>query len=150
MTEIYDNETIANKFNDYFINSVVAMNQNIDDVDGYELLIDNIFTKFEFRSINKNYVEKVINGIKPKYGVDSDNMRVIKDSFAIVGDTIVSMINKSLNSGIVPSVLKISTVVPIQKVAKTMNCAEKILEIVVKNQLSQYIENNNILIPQQS
>jgi hypothetical protein len=62
-------------------------------------------------------------------------MRVIKDSFAIVGDTIVSMINKSLNSGIVPSA--------IQKLAKSLNSAdcrpinmlpvvEKILEIVVK------------------
>jgi hypothetical protein len=72
------------------------------------------------------------------------------------------MINNSLNSGIVSSVLTIYSVVAIQNVAKSLNCAdfrpineivpvvEKILEIVVKNQLSQYIENNNILIPQQS
>jgi hypothetical protein len=51
--------------------------------------------------------------------------------------------------------------VPIQKVEKSLNFGDirpikmlpvvgKILEIVVKTQLSQYIENNNILIPQQS
>jgi hypothetical protein len=45
-------------------------------------MIDNVFTK----SVNKNYVEKVIKGIKTKSGVDKVNMRVTKDSFAIVGE----------------------------------------------------------------
>jgi hypothetical protein len=89
-------------------------------------------------------------------GVENINTQVVKDSFAVIGEVLTSIVNESIETGKVPKVFKISTVLPIQKVIRTIRpinmlpVYEKICEIAIKNQLIEYIEKNNILIKQQS
>lgn len=73
----------------------------------------------------------------------------------------LNIINASLTSGVFPSTWKLSTVVPVPKIAgtvdaenyrpiNTLSTPEKVLEIVVKIQLESFVNNNNILIDNQS
>jgi hypothetical protein len=78
--------------------------------------------------------------IETKTGVDNINMNVLKDAFTI--ETLVDIINQSFDQSVFPT----STLIPIQKVPKTMksdefypinmlSVYEKAMEIVVKDQL---------------
>lgn len=82
-------------------------------------------------------------------------------AFDYCGYFLTDVINTSLTEGIVPNEWKISTVTPIPKIKNTSNASEyrpintlpidaKIMEKIVKEQLTEYIETNNILSPNQS
>lgn len=89
------------------------------------------------------------------------NSCVWYDSFEYIGFFITQLINESLVSGEIPSLWKVSTVHPIPKIANTkdaknfrpintMPVDEKLIELIVKSQLTEYIENNMILNKHQS
>jgi hypothetical protein len=159
---VTDNQEIARQFNDFFIDSVVEINESIDIVDDYDFETDNYCVNdFHFRRITMNELWTTILKIETKTGVDNINMNVLKDAFTTVGETLVGIINQSFDEGVFPSAFKTSTVIPIQKVPKTIKSEEfrpinmlpvyeKAMEIVVKDQLSAFIDENNILIEQQS
>lgn len=73
----------------------------------------------------------------------------------------LDIVNTSLSTGTFPEGWKLSTVTPVQKVTNTKLCSEyrpinnvpvyeKLLEMVVKEQLLQYCEKNNIIVTNQS
>ena len=73
----------------------------------------------------------------------------------------INLLNSSLEQGIFPDVLKMSTVIPIQKKENAVNASdlrpintlpiiEKILEKVVYAQLLEFIVKNNIISKHQS
>jgi hypothetical protein len=47
-------------------------------------------------------------------------MNVLKDAFTTVSETLVDIINQSFDEYVFPSAFNTSTVIPIQKVPKTM------------------------------
>lgn len=89
------------------------------------------------------------------------NMRVLKDSFDIVGYQLVIIINESLRTAATGRDWKTSTIIPIPKIPGTKKAEElrpinklpvdeKLLECCVKPQLLKFIDDNNILIKAQS
>jgi len=79
----------------------------------------------------------------------------MKKVILIAGTKICYIMNRSLEEGIFPSEWKEAIVVPIPKVRKTKRIEEfrpinklpiyeKILEILVHNQLINYLEDNNL------
>ena len=90
------------------------------------------------------------------YGI---NKRILLDVFEARGQEFVDTLNLSLSSGIFSDKWKTSTLTPIKKVSNSNNASEfrpinqmyeKILEIVIKPQLEEYLTNNDILIKGQS
>jgi hypothetical protein len=82
-------------------------------------------------------------------------------TFNTISGTILDIINQSFDVAVFPSAFKTSTVIPIQKVPKTikseefrlinmLSVYEKAIECIVKEQLSAFFEENNVLIEQQS
>ncbi|KAJ8975902.1 hypothetical protein NQ317_011373 [Molorchus minor] len=78
-----------------------------------------------------------------------------------IGHVILNLVNTSLQTGNIPHELKVSTIIPIPKVANTIKAEElrpintlppieKILELAVYNQLLEHVEYNSILISHQS
>ena len=72
-----------------------------------------------------------------------------KDFFDVLADPLLNIINTSLQVGVVPDTLKISTIVIVRKVAKTIEAEEfrpinmlaasaKVLEKVVYVQILQF------------
>jgi hypothetical protein len=94
-------------------------------------------------------VDYTIKKIDTKTEMNNINMNVLKDAFNTVGKTLLDIINQSFDVAVFPSAFKTSTVIPIQKVPKTIRSEEfrpinmlpvyeKAIECIVKMQLSAY------------
>lgn len=157
-----DNKEISENFNNYFIDSIIDINKSIPATDASTQLPNNVDTQFKFQKTNIEQIGDILNFLKKKVNrADVCNSNVWFDAFEYCGYFINDIVNTSLSKGIVPDEWKISTVTPIPKIKNTMNASqfrpinslpndEKIIEKIVKEQLVQYIENNNILSPNQS
>lgn len=95
--------------------------------------------------------------IKKEEEISTQILKVIYES---VKSDFVKIINRSLEEGVCPKEWKVSTVIPIPKINKTVLASEfrpinmlpvyeKVLELVVKQQLDKFIEGDNILIEHQ-
>ena len=154
-------QIISSKFNDFFVNSVSQINQSIEFVrepDEIKFLISNKFD--DFRPITYLQLKEICFSLESAR-IDNVNARVIQDCFHVIGHPLLNLINQSLETGHVPQAWKESLVIPIPKVAGTvkadefrpinmLHTLEKILEIVVKGQLLEYLKSNDLLIPEQS
>lgn len=85
----------------------------------------------------------------------------MKVSNVVLGEYLTNIINLSLELGEVPAILKTSVITPVPKVPRAIDgenfrpinvlpIIEKILETVVKDQLMNFFETNNIFTTQQS
>lgn len=93
--------------------------------------------------------------------MDNISIEVLLDTFEIIGDIFFNIINESLRTGVVPDVFKVSMVVPIPKINNTNKCeefrpinmlplGEKCTELLVKDQLMDFLDTNEILSAEQS
>lgn len=93
--------------------------------------------------------------------VDGITTQMIKLSFEAVGDRFLHVVNNSLEKGEFPKNWKKSMVIPIEKINNTIQCEEfrpinmvpsyeKMLELIVSEQLVEYIENNRLLTKYQA
>lgn len=155
-------QEIAEKFNKYFIDSIVEINKSIPDTNPViekSAMKDVSFNSF--RSISKEELLVKMKKIPNKSSSDNITIQILMDTFSTIGEFLVEIINESLRTGIVPDMYKRSMVVPIPKIAGTNKCqefrpinmllqCEKLLEMEVKDQLLSFINNNNIWIDEQS
>lgn len=162
-----NNQIISEKFNNYFINSITDITKNlpcneknhqviIDKMDEVQCTLDN------FKTVEFAQLKKIVKQMKSKQSsVEGINTRILKLSFEAVGNRFLDVINSSIADGKFPETWKTSTVIPIQKKKNSNLCEdfrpinmvplyEKLLEIIVKNQLIEYIEENKLLSPYQA
>ncbi|XP_074101293.1 uncharacterized protein LOC141528909 [Cotesia typhae] len=163
--EVYtDAKVCADKINNYFINNVQKI---VDDI---EMKNENEWDEFynnnvswqSFKEITIAQVDKIIKNLDCKKGSKIEiNAFVIKMVWETEKDTLMFVINNSLKLGIMPDILKISTVIPIQKIKSsykaedlrpinTLPIIEQIIEQLVKDQLEEYVDKQNILNEEQS
>lgn len=113
---------------------------------------------FSFTDVDEDQVETITKKLKSKHstGYDEIPITIIKDNIDILKKPLVHLINLSLGSRIFPDSYKIAKVKPLfKKGQKTsvenyrpvslLPSISKILETVVKNQLTDYITQNSIL-----
>lgn len=156
-----DNNEIRNKFNDYFINSIIEIQRDIEDVGARDEQIIAI-TSFKFREVSLRETTEIILSFRNEIGGKKLlTYGVLKDAVDIIAYFYMEIINESLRTGYFPKVWKLSTVVPIPKISGTKNAEEfrpintlpvdeKIIETAVKRQLVSYIDEFKILNDAQS
>jgi len=118
---------------------------------------------FQLKKIDMNDLLRIINSLKLKSCVSNINGRTIIDlsQNSHFMNELLEIINKSIEEGHVPEYLKISTVTPIPKInnpvkpedfrpINNLEVIEKILESVVHEQLVDYLDENQVLSPNQS
>lgn len=162
--EVIDNEDlICDKFNSYFIDSVQQINDSIENVQHtFEEENNHVIRSWNiFNRVSYDTMRKAIDKIGSSSGLDNVNLQVLKDSLEITGEHLLGIINDSLEQGKFPRSWKQSTVIPIPKVSGTIKAEEyrpinmlpiyeKVLEIIVKDQLLEYLNEEKILIDEQS
>lgn len=162
-TDIREESQIADKFNSYFVDSIEEISSSIEDV-AEPSALNGSFTEAELKCFSTITLEKlrsVVLSLETKSGSDEISSRVLKDSFDVVGEFLLEVINSSLASGVMPGSWKESVIVPIEKVPGTTKSTEfrpinmlpiyeKTLELIVKEQMLNYITSNNLLVPEQS
>ncbi len=161
-----NNKIIAEKFNEFFVESIKKINESIisnNSNNDFMEKIKKVQNKFKFQTISLCTLKKVLKTVKDKKYIDNLNGRVLNDAienplFAI---EFCKLINEILISGKIPTKWKVSTIVPIEKVKNTSNAAEfrpinmlpvyeKVLEIIMKNQIITFMTDSKVLIEEQA
>lgn len=159
---IFDDDVeITNKFNCYFVESIVELNDNIPVIPFVDDIPVNENLRFEFRNVSITEIKTCLRELKNSTDEFFINPRVLLDAIFVIGQHLVNIINQSFDTGIFPDILKKSTIVPIQKKTgsiqlidhrpiHTLPCCERLLESLAYNQLIHFVETNNILTNNQS
>lgn len=99
---------------------------------------------------------EIADNFKKLSGLNNINMKVIKVLMKSHQDVFLNIVNQSLFTGTCPEVWKYTIVTPIQKVKGSIKAADmrpvnvaptmdKLIQAVVKKQLDEHINRNNIL-----
>ena len=113
---------------------------------------------FIFQSTNRSSVEKLLKTVKTSKAAVPDNLtsRMIKDTYKELAYPLSHLINESIKTGIFPTVEKVAKVTPIYNSeahslfdnyspVSVVNILSKILEKVIAQQITTYLENNELL-----
>lgn len=145
--------------NRYFVDSIHEIASSIPNPDNdfieATFEIHSSFNRFEKITLNK--LRTTIEKLK-KNKASGDEIicaKLIKKLYNVIGYPLLHIVNSSLESGILPKDLKCSVVVPVPKVDNPKKLEElrpvnlipiidKVLELLVHEQLTEYFEKNNI------
>lgn len=154
--------SMANKINNFFVTNPMSISQQGDNQKALKLMkhkhskLNN--SKFTFKPISVHYLTKIIKGLSNKKAVGWDQipMFIIKSVIDFIKEPLCKIVNQSLEQGIFPNKLKYAEVKPLFKKGDPnefsnyrpialLPCFSKIFEKVVKEQLTEYLEDNNLL-----
>lgn len=156
-----DKKQIANALNEYYIASVDRIitdlttkritNRRIDKQQGKV----ELWEEFDYVCISE--ISKIVCSMPAKKGTtDGISTGLLKDIFEAIGPQMTEMINTSLRMGVVPMSLKLAEIIPIPKIQGTnkaeelrpinkLSQVEKLIELIVKEQLNKFILKHDIL-----
>ena len=161
---ITDPNTIANNFCDYYSNIGETLASKIPFAHKHfsQYLSNSNERSIFINPTHPEEIENIIRNMKPKksQGKDNINSVFIKKIKESICRPLTLLMNKSIDNGVVPQVLKLAKVLPIFKSKdqelysnyrpiSILPCLSKILEKIMHNRLYQFLEMNNILIDQQ-
>lgn len=117
---------------------------------------------FEFSYVSKVYIQKELKSLKRSKATGFDDLppNLIKDSAEMISKPMAFIVNFSLKTGVMPTEWKIALIKPLHKSGEGANpdnyrpisilpVLSKIMEKAVHNQLSEYLESNNLLSEKQ-
>ena len=157
-----DSNAISGHINNFFANigNDLAKNFTHDwspvDTPNLESEITNVHTDFE----EVHNLCKEIN-ISKSSSIDLLSSRVLKDAFLVLTLQLVYLFNLSLSTGNFPQKWKMATVIPLFKGGSRADVGNyrpisllplpgKLLEKIVHAQISQFLENNDLLSDEQN
>ena len=158
-----DELEIANAFNNYFTSIGPSLANKFEQNNNYlKYLNDAPNCRLYFEPVEEHYIIKIIDKLKNKKssGIDGISNSLIKLSKHVFVKPLAIMVNQMLNTGIFPSQLKISKVIPLHKAndetllsnyrpIALLPSVSKIFENVMLDQISNYFIDNNLLSMQQ-
>ena len=164
--KISDPFEIANEFNDFFTSIAQKIADDIIPTDRPPDLIpsspDDICFNLKAEPLTHSEVCDAIDSLQKKKTLDMFGLSVsFISKFALtLSKPLKHIFSLSFNQGIVPQQLKVAKVIPIFKNGSqtsmdnyrpiSLLCVfSKILEKIMLNRLSTFLENNNILCPEQ-
>ena len=163
-TSYTNNNDISNKFNDYFTSIANEINPSPLNPCDFIPETDSIF---RLREINIHVLIKLVKKMDNKkssdmFGLSNCLLKQIINSIAV---PLVHIINQSIKTGQIPSQLKIAKVLPIFKYSNNSKMDKcnpgnyrpisllpifsKLLEKIVSEQLTRYLEFNQIIYEHQ-
>ena len=117
--------------------------------------------QFDLKMAKIEDIERIIKKLKPKNskGNDITNMKIIKKLCPAIIPHITHLVNSIIHIEIYPTILKVSRISPILKPEKpsenidsyrpinNLSAVEKIVEEFIKEQLNEFIDLNEIILP---
>lgn len=160
--ELPDNLKNVDDINLHFNNIIppVPSNNQLKLLDKYDNL--STYPKFSFSTVENGTVLKYIKSIKSNsVGFDQISLIMIKLISSVLLDHITFIINKSITSGIYPTMWKQSRIIPLPKKSNPTELSDirpisilptlsKVHELILKEQISTFVFDNNIIPPIQS
>ena len=153
-----DKASIAHQLNNYYLNIGRKLADKLPrtDMDPTHYITRSFQKSFMIRGICTQEVYDAITNIKLKKSTIGTPQRCIKLARSYISGVLTIIFNESLLQGIVPDVLKVSKITPVDKGGEVMNPSNfrpistlsaltQILEKLVYKQLINYIEKHDIL-----
>lgn len=160
-TQYTDHTEIAERFNSYFINIGISLNESVNvlGLKPYTTYLKKVTNySFKFESISENNIMDIINKLKCKSSTGFDNIstKLLKFIAPVITSPLCMIINQSLKTGIFPDKCKIAKVIPIYKKGKNvlfenyrpislLPAMSKVFERVVFDQIYKYFHVNKLL-----
>lgn len=145
-----------NHINDYFSSIGESLAKNIEN----NIFFQNyrVNTRFHFKKLYDNDIKHYIKKLKntKSTGPDEISTEILKKCATEITPYLTSLINTSLKSSTFPENLKINKITPIQKSTddnsisnyrpiSVSSIISKILETIVNDQLTQYLEKYSLI-----
>ena len=165
---IEDEREVAEIFNDFFIDKINLLKENIDQSkveDPCTRLKEKMESKnitFKLKLVSEKMVLKTIKNMKNKKssGLDEITQEQLKMGADILVIPLTKIINASIAEGVFPDAWKQGVVTPVLKKGSAvdknnyrpvscLSVLSKVLEKVVCNQITNYMEKNDLLPPNQ-
>jgi Reverse transcriptase (RNA-dependent DNA polymerase) len=157
-----DPKSIAEQFNIYFTSVASELADSINPTD--DIIDDTPCTISRFNMSSLPILEtelmEALGNLQDKKTLDLNciSMNLVKKTINCISRPILHIFNCSLTTGIVPAKMKIAKVVPIFKSGDSSDvnnyrpisllCTfSKILEKIVSNRLTSYLNQNNLISP---
>ena len=150
---------ISEKLNSYFIN--VGPNQaasipSYDNADPTQYIKRSFRDSFMFQPISVHEVRDAIQALKTNKSYIDIPQKCIKLATDHISESITTVFNNSLEQGIMPNVLKLSKVTPVDKGGElsdpsnyrpisTLSSFAQILEKLIHSQITRYLDKHDIL-----
>ena len=159
-TLLYDDKSKAELFNTYFSTIGEKMNSKIVDcnTDFASFMPNKLNKSIKLNEITESEIKAIIKRLttKTSAGIDQISQKLIKIVESEISPILLKLINFSIKDRIYPKCLKIAKIIPIYKSGNKSNCNNyrpisllstfnKIFELKLKDELSSFIEKNNIL-----
>lgn len=155
---------IAENFNLYFVNSITNIMNSFTDSNEWspDEHYPNIFGNFsEFHPLTLNQLRKIVFSLDKTNKSEILNNKILTECFGTIGYQVLEFINTSLRTGVFPDEFKVATVVPIPKINNSTEAKnyrplnilptlEKILELAVYDQISEYFKIHDLFLGCQS
>ena len=152
-----DKSTIAERFNNFVTNAVSRLLETVQNPVGTREFCSDNFTDQKL-PVTESFVFKQFKGLKVKKATRLDRIPacLLKDSAAVITQSITFLVNLSLSTGIVPDEWKQARVVPLHKSGgrevmdnyrpiSILPVISKIAEKAVNVQLQQYLNQHGLL-----
>ena len=170
---IFDDRSIAESMNEYFISIGTKLADEIDSNSDYQdddltytnelLETDSSSTNlFHFRTISVNSVALRLSSLSASKSTGMDNIpaKVLKITANIIAPSLTYIFNLSLESGIYVDDWKLAKIIPIYKSEDRKKCENyrpisilpvisKVFESEIFNQLYDYLNENTLLSDRQ-
>ena len=156
---ITDDYSIANTFNNFFVNVGSDLANRIPDspISPYKYMKTEIMNSIFLETVSPEELLEVIKGLKHSaVGYDELDAQHIKSSSSIIIQPLLHICNLSFTHGVVPDAMKIAKVIPLFKSGNYMKVnnyrpvsilpvLSKILERLMYNRLMKFVEDFDIL-----
>ena len=112
---------------------------------------NNSSNSFFLSPTNKNEISSIISSLHPNKSVGPNSiptkiLKLLKDE---ISSHLSDIYNISFSMGMFPSVLKTAKVIPLYKKDSNKKDSKKMLEKLVYNRITKYLNNNNLIYPLQ-
>ena len=160
---IFDQKTIANSFNEYFVNVGPKLACEIPQSQrSFEMYLKESDSSFEEVISSDEEIKTEFFSLKDSKspGFDEINYDIVKQNFNSLLVPLKYIFDLSLKSGTFPEKMKIARVTPVFKSGDTslmtnyrpisvLPCFSKMLERIMYNSLYKYLTENNLLYSKQ-
>ena len=152
-------QDIRDKLNSHFINvgpDFAAQIPDCNDKNPVQFIRRSFKDSFMFRAICVHEVRHILHGLKTNKSSIDIPQKCIKLAADHISDVLTAVFNNSLEQGIMPDILKISRITPVDKGGditdpsnfrpiSTLYSFAQIFEKLVYSQILGYLEKHNIL-----
>ena len=151
----------ADDFNNFFLSAPIRLTAHIPPTQGPFTtvpLIPTVNAQFKFSALSQMEVSSAIDAMKLGKSFDyfGLNVMMIKYIKKLIVAPLTEIFNSCIREGHFPDILKVAKVTPIHKKGEVndpsnyrpisiLPAISKVFELLLKNQLVEFLENNNIL-----